>query len=528
MRLVRRASVEHRSACVVLLVVGSVGSACGSRTELQHEDDTPSAPPEQCLFDEDCPIQDLCLPPSCVAGVCQAALAPIACDDADPCTEDACNPSTGQCRFRPLTADQDGDGFYGPRAGFAPGEPDACGDDCDDASELAFPGGVEACDGVDNDCNGVIDDGARYHGIDETPQRLSRLDDDRGGAAGLASDGERWGVTLWGEHDDGEHKQREFRFLGVSAEGSIEDEKLLTPHNGGSYGGPLVWTGAFYGVAWPDNRQDQNVEMYFNRLDRNGDKLGPDLRLTNTPDFSLNPTISYNGNEFLVFWNDYQNYVATLWVQRVSLEGELIGETTRVSPEGVWSEIYSLDFSDARLGASIESFDAYGNPTLNFMTSDREFAGPPTFLQIDTAPESHQTRFLGDRFITVWTQMDGLGIGQYAYGASFDEFGNPIAGKTALTAGGAHVRSVALLSLGDRALLFWSDDSQGNYELYVKAIDRDLAELTPPERLTFDDGHSWGATPAFGPQSQVGVVYDDSRDGGATQPYMLRLSCDNQ
>ena len=521
MRLVRRAS-----ACGALLMASVLGSACGSRTELLQQDDTSSTPPEQCLFDEDCPIQDLCLPPTCVAGVCQAALAPVACDDADPCTEDACNPSTGQCRFRPLTADQDGDGFYGPRAGYAPGAPDACGDDCDDASELAFPGGVEACDGVDNDCNGVVDDGARYHGIDEAPQRLSHQDDDRSGAAGLASDGERWGVTLWG----GQGAERDGRFLGISADGVIEDEKPLTNHNGGTYGGPLVWTGAFYGVAWPDNRQD-DIEMYFNRFDRNGDKLGADLRLSYTPgNFSINPTISYNGNEFLVFWNEQADLFADLWVQRISLEGELIGEVTLVSPEGIYAEGYSLDFSDARLGATVESADFDGNATLNFMTRDREFSGPSTFLQIDTDPDSHQTRFIGDRFISVWTQnfADPLQIGEYVYGASFDEFGNPIQGKTPLTPGGAHARSVALLSLGDRALLFWSDDSQGNYEIYVKTIDRDLIELTPPERLTFADGASAGAIPAFGPQSQVGVVYDDSRDGGAGQAYMLRLSCDNQ
>lgn len=524
MRLTSRSSALG----ALLLLGGASSSACGSRSELDLAEEPSAPPPPQCLFDEDCASQDLCLPARCVSGVCEPSAAPIACDDADPCTEDACNPSTGQCRFRPLTVDQDGDGFYGPRPGYPAGAPDACGDDCDDASDKAFPGGVEACDGVDNDCNGVIDDGARYHGVDETPQRLSHQDDTRSGAAGLSSDGERWGVTLWGETD-----RREFRFLGVSTEGTFEDEKLLTNHNGGSYGGPLVWTGAFYGIAWPDNRQDENVEMYFNRLDRNGDKLGPDLRLTNTPDFSLNPSINYDGSEFLVFWNDYQGGVATLWVQRISLEGELIGEVTRISPEGVWAEAYSLDFSDTRLGASFESIDVYGNGTLNFLTKDREFAGETSLFQVDASPESHQTRFVGDRFISVWAQIfgdagGGLVLGEYVYGASFDEFGNPLATRTALTPGGANVRSVALLSLGDRALLFWSDDREGNFELYVKTIDRDLNELTPPERLTFAEGHSWGPSAEFGPDSQVGVVFDDHRDGGAAQAYMLRLACDDQ
>jgi len=504
----------------------ALASGCGSRTSLQLEEEQ-AEPPEQCLFDEDCPVTDLCRPARCVSGLCETASAPIACDDADPCTDDACNPSTGQCRFRPVTADQDGDGFNGPRAGYAPGAPEACGDDCDDASGAAFPGGVEACDGVDNDCNGVIDDGARYHGVDEEAQRLSQPSDLRSGSAGLASDGERWGVTLWGEAPP-----RQFRFLGISTAGEVEDEKLLTNHNGGSYGGPLVWTGAFYGIAWNDNRQDENVEMYFNRIDRHGDKLGPDLRLTNTPEFSLSPSIYYDGNEFLVFWNDFQSEVPTLWGQRISLEGEPIGELTRVSPEGVWAESASLDFSTARVGASVKSVDFTETSTLNFVNTDREFTGERGFIQIDTDPDSHQTRFLGDRFVVVWSQLfqspEGPTPGQYIYGASFDEFGNPLSMKTALTPGGVYARGVALLSLGDRALLFWSDDSTGNFQIFVKTIDRELNELTPPERLTFGDGDSFAVAAAFGPDSQAGVVFDTFLNTGGVHAYMVHLSCDNQ
>ncbi|MCG8419133.1 MAG: CotH kinase family protein [Proteobacteria bacterium] len=45
-----------------------------------------------------------------------------------------------------VEADRDGDG-YG-----------ACRLDCNDHSEFARPGGVEICDGLDNDCNGYIDE----------------------------------------------------------------------------------------------------------------------------------------------------------------------------------------------------------------------------------------------------------------------------------------------------------------------------------------------------------------------------------
>ncbi|HUQ07969.1 MAG TPA: putative metal-binding motif-containing protein [Kofleriaceae bacterium] len=53
-------------------------------------------------------------------------------------------------------ADVDGDQHGNPGARMiacaAPAGYVAAGDDCDDTQALAFPGGVEVCDGLDNDC----------------------------------------------------------------------------------------------------------------------------------------------------------------------------------------------------------------------------------------------------------------------------------------------------------------------------------------------------------------------------------------
>jgi hypothetical protein len=49
----------------------------------------------------------------------------------------------------PPTDDADGDGVDGEAAG---------GDDCDDDDNTVYPGALEACDGVDNDCNVLVDD----------------------------------------------------------------------------------------------------------------------------------------------------------------------------------------------------------------------------------------------------------------------------------------------------------------------------------------------------------------------------------
>ncbi len=67
----------------------------------------------------------------------------------------ACTDDKGGLETGDIGVDEDGDGYV---AGEDPGE------DCDDANSQIHPGETEACDGVDNDCDGELDDG-----LDTTP-----------------------------------------------------------------------------------------------------------------------------------------------------------------------------------------------------------------------------------------------------------------------------------------------------------------------------------------------------------------------
>jgi hypothetical protein len=73
---------------------------------------------------------------------------------ADPQNKDEdCDPSTFG------TVDLDKDGYFDAAHCNVSDGYMYCGTDCDDRNPRANPGHVEACDGIDNDCNGDIDDG---------------------------------------------------------------------------------------------------------------------------------------------------------------------------------------------------------------------------------------------------------------------------------------------------------------------------------------------------------------------------------
>ena len=66
---------------------------------------------------------------------------------------EACNGLDDDCNGVVDDAgDEDLDGFT------------ACGGDCDDTDPATHPGAAELCDGIDNDCNGVIDEPCPYCG----------------------------------------------------------------------------------------------------------------------------------------------------------------------------------------------------------------------------------------------------------------------------------------------------------------------------------------------------------------------------
>lgn len=507
-------------ACAVL--AGLFSLSCGARTSI-YVSDAGVESPIVCSVDLDCDTGDACARAECREGSC-VSLPAVVCDDQDACTDDACDSQSGQCSFTPATLDLDGDGHRSPKPGFAPGAPGACGDDCDDRSASAYPGGSEACDGVDNDCNGKIDDGALYGNL-RVPVRVSSTAFDRTNGGGMAFDGKNYGITFSG------HEQRwSSYFTSLAREGGVVvPETSLTDINSETYAGSLLHNGSYFASAWADARQDGNYEVYFNRYNSSGQKLGPDLRITRAPNFSIDPVLAWNGKESILVWDDRrteprQGDDVRLFGQRIAFDGSLIGQNVELTGAGTLAETPGIALGQTRIGIVFTSRLPGKLTHAMFFSTKPDLTDARPLVDLGgTDVQGPSLVYVAGHFAAFW-ESNGSNHGPSIYGATVDDSGNVLQAARAVTSGASHARSFSALSLGDRVVLVWADDRDGNYELYEQILDGDLNVLSPRTRLSFTPSDSLSPVAALGPNGDLGVLYDDWQSGDR-QSYFLGMSC---
>jgi len=88
--------------------------------------------------------------------------------------------------------------------------------------------------------------------------------------------------------------------------------------------------GGRYGVVYY-NRREGNSEIYLSLVKLNGEKSGPEIRITNDPGDSMDPVIIWNGEDFGIFWYESWN----IYYARVSADGNVVQNKTLIESGGV-------------------------------------------------------------------------------------------------------------------------------------------------------------------------------------------------
>lgn len=512
--------------CCALLLI-----ACGSRAEptpirLPDPVDV-NGPRVECFVDEDCETNDRCVPLRCLDQRCIEE--PVECVDDDPCTRDACDSKTGRCEFEPLTADEDGDGFRRPLPGFQPGAPGACGDDCNDANALASPGGLERCDGVDNDCDGVIDNGALFTPSTAPPVLLSE-GAEQGSPGGLTfSDGAGvYGAVFTQRVGSSRSTFRSIR----PRQGGAGPAIPVADVNNDTFAGPIVGRGAVFATAWED-RRDDDYEIYFNQFNTRGEKLGPDVRVTAAAGFSLRPSLlelqTATSREYRLAWEDERDGSGgRIYGQRLDSSGALVGDNVELTPLGLDPSSPSIVAGTSRIGLLFNAAAEEGRH-LRFRSFDFDWGDPTNIARLSaTNPDAASLTANAGRFIVAWhlVQTDSR-PGPQIWGAVLGETGEVLVPEKALTEPAEFARYHSIVPLGDRLILFWSEWRDAAYAIYSRELTPDLDPLGAARLVTPTNEEAYAPLAAFGPQGEIGILFT-GRPPSVGQPQVLftSISCD--
>ena len=504
---------------LAVIAVSAQLLGCGGRSAIPHGDGT--GPLIACGQDSDCFDGNLCVAKACQEGYCTTVWTQT-CDDGDICTSDVCDPATGSCAYPSWVADKDGDGFPGAVPGSPPGTAAACGgSDCNDANASVYPGAPEICDGLDNNCDGRIDEGVDTYSPSGAPVRVSDDSFKMGGASGFAFTGDVFGITWTGQQASKGYQGYITGFDNVGAP-RISTTNISQTSND-SFGGPLLWNGSVFATAW-EVRGEKGYDIYFNQLDVNGKKLGPDVRISNGAGFSVQPSLLWDGVNYWVVWSDDNGGdLFRIYGRMVDKDSHIVGDGRALT---------NLT-SDARSPAILRSPNSYlllylsaTNQRLvaQSLASDMAPSATNTFLS-DSGVSTYTADWVGDRFVVAWS-IERETVGNTIWAATLDAVGNVLQPAQSVTSGANFARAPNIVTLGDRFALAWADDRQTyeHYGIRLRTFDTNLAPLGAVTTLVetaydcIDPGLAAGG-------SGLALVYRERTNGAVGQPYFLPLAC---
>jgi len=396
-----------------------------------------------------------------------------------------------------------------------------CAGDTNDRDPAIHPGAPEICDGRDNDGDGTVDEGC--DAICDSPEKLApdvRATNDTAASSypSLVWTGSGYGVA-WQDNRDGNN---EIYFARIDAAGNKIGADVRVTNAAADSSAPfLVWTGSEYGVAWQDDR-DGAYEIYFARLDPTGNKLGTDVRLTSHGALGMYPSLAWTGSGYGVAWEDGRNWDVEIYFARLDAAGTKVGADVRVTYSVEWSYEPSLVWTGSGYGVSWMDCDHL--PCEVFLAR-LDAAGIK--IGADTLVANTDSYLPS----LVWTGSEyGLSWQDYRNGyseiyfARVDASGTKIGADLRVTNDAAASRHPSSVWTGSEYGVSWQDNRDGDYEIYFARVDASGTKIGADVRLTNHASGGASDPSVVWTGSDYGVAWIDSRDGNY-EIYFARVRC---
>lgn len=293
----------------------------------------------------------------------------------------------------------------------------------------------------------------------------------------------------------------------------------LTNNSGSSYYPAISVLGSRVMVTWTDNR-DGNYEIYFKRSDDGGITWSLDSRLTNNSALSDYPSIDAAGNNIIIVWQDLRDGNLEIYCKR-STDGGLTWETdNRLTNNSSFSEYPAVTISGAKVNVAWEDnrdgnkeiyskYSPDGGATWSADNRLTNNSSPSTSVSVTSE---------GDFVDLTWSdQRDGNWEIYYKYSA---DGGITYTADSRLTNASGNSWYPSIVTDGSFIHICWQDARDGNNEVYYKLSTDGGANWLVDLRLTNNPGAS--ITPSINISgSALHIVWNDNRDGN-TEIYYKR------
>ena len=334
------------------------------------------------------------------------------------------------------------------------------------------------------------------------------------------------------------------------AGGCGERVSYVTQSGAGAFEASLAARGDGFAVAWHDQR-DGNAEIYMRLLDRTGQPAGPERRLTADAEASYeadmvpvgdaafavawydkatdgalrphlglwtqdgqrrwtaalaprgrNPVVRVRDRDLFVAWLDDDSAEAsTVWAQWWGTDGKPLAAAQRLAPAG--RTTWNLNADIDRYGRAWVIFDAKAGTRAEEIFVVRA-GGTPVRLTDDDGKASKYPDIALSRARTAVTWYDERDGNKEVYVSVVapEELEERFVARSKRVTYTAGESMGAYLAWNGTILgLAWSDDTEGQHEIYFQFLDANGRDLSVPERQTETSRASltpaivpWGST----------------------------------